>query len=106
MNINGAGFDVNLFYTLKSSSETGSVSDNAKRAGSVLPAQERRKTDRVEISARSGEEPGTFLTELKKKLVGSMNDQPDADRVQRLHDEISAGSYDIDAGELARQMLL
>lgn len=106
MNINGAGFDVNLFYTLKSSSGTGAVSENAKRAGSVLPAQERRKTDSVEISAQYGEEPGSFLTELKKKLVGSMNEQPDAGRAQRLHDEIAAGSYGIDAGELARQMLL
>lgn len=105
MNINGAGFDVNLFYTLKSSGETGPAAENPQKTGAVLPAQERRKTDSVEISARRGEDSGTFLTELKKKLSENIAAQPGAGRLQSLQDEIAGGTYGADSGELAQLML-
>lgn len=105
MNINGAGFDVNLFYTLKPSGETGPAAETPSKTGAAFPAQERRKTDSVEISGRYGEEGGTFLTELKKKLAGTISAQPEDARLQSLRDEISAGTYEVDAGELSRLML-
>ena len=105
MNIKGAGFDVNLFYALKSSGETGPVAENPTKTGATLPAQERRKTDSVEISGRYGEDSGTFLTELKKKLAENIGAQPETGHLQSLQDEISGGTYDADAGELAQLML-
>ena len=105
MNIKGAGFDVNLFYPLKPSAEAGPAAENPPKTEAALSAQERRKTDSVEISGRYGEEPGAFLTELKKRLAGSIAAQPEEGRLQGLRDEISAGSYEADAGEIARLML-
>lgn len=101
MNIKGAGFDVNLFYPLKSAEDTGSVPKTQTSAS----AQERRRTDSVEISGQYGEDSGTFLTELKKKLAGSISQQPDAARLQTLHDAVGSGSYEANADELAQLML-
>ena len=105
MNIKGAGFDVNLFYTLGAAGETVPAAENPLKNGTVPPAQERRKTDSVEISGQYGEGRTSFLNELKKQLAGTLSAQPDASRLESLQGSISAGTYETDAGELARTML-
>ncbi len=105
MNIKGAGFDVNLFYTLGAAGETVPAAENPLKNGTVPPAQERRKTDSVEISGQYGEGRTSFLNELKKQLAGTLSAQPDASRLASLQGSISAGTYETDAGELARTML-
>ncbi len=79
------------------------------RAGRVRPAAVARagqaggKYDSVTISSHEND---PFMMEMKSRIAQDVRTATTTGEISALHDQVQAGEYKIDAGNIARKMLL
>lgn len=79
------------------------------RAGRARPAAAARvsapcgKYDQVTISAHEND---PFMMEMKSRIAQDVRTATTTGEITALHDQVQAGEYKIDAGNIARKMLL
>ncbi len=61
------------------------------------------KYDQVTISAH---EDDPFMMEMKSRIAQDVRTATTTGEIRTLHDQVQAGEYKIDAGNIARKMLL
>jgi anti-sigma28 factor (negative regulator of flagellin synthesis) len=103
MIITGAEYGVNFYRTSrpmgKSDPAVPGVSGAGK--GKSVFGSVNGKTDRVEFSNRP-DGSGSFLSEIKKELVESVDRSTDPARLNTLKSHIESGRYTVDSAEMAR----
>ncbi len=79
------------------------------RAGRAQPVRKARasapggKYDQVTISAHEND---PFMMEIKSRIAQDVRTATTTGEISMLHDQVQAGQYQIDAGNIARKMLL
>lgn len=73
----------------------------AKKAKEAAPAG--GKYDQVTISAHEND---PFMMEMKSRIAQDVRTATTTGEISTLHDQVQAGEYKIDAGNIARKMLL
>ena len=71
---------------------------------SAQPSGAGEKFDKVTLSAREGEDP--YKLELQSKLSQEVRTATTTGTVNALREQVQAGTYKVDAGAIARKMLL
>lgn len=103
MIVKGTGYDVNFFMNIRPAKNTESVKGDAPcaKAGELFSESLRGKTDTIEIS-KQPEENSAFLSEVKGKLLDAIGQNVGSDRLESLKSSVAAGSYTVDADEMAQ----
>lgn len=75
----------------------------ARPAAAARTGQAGGKYDKVTISAH---EDSPFMMEMKSRIAQDVRTATTTGEISALHDQVQAGEYQIDAGNIARKMLL
>lgn len=79
------------------------------RTGRAQPARKARtgaregRYDQVTIHAHEND---AFMAEMKSRIAQDVRTATTTGEIRQLHDQVQAGEYRIDAGNIARRMLL